>query len=77
MPAILSSLMLLGSYPMTQIYQHEEDAKRGDTTLSLKLGILGTFHFTAITFGLATAGFVAYFISYFDFQTSLFYIFFL
>ena len=40
-PAILSSLLLFGSYPMTQIYQHEEDARRGDKTLSLKLGIQG------------------------------------
>ena len=30
------------AYPMTQIFQHEED-KRGDETLSLKLGIKGTF----------------------------------
>ncbi len=77
LPAILSSLMLLGSYPMTQIYQHEEDAKRGDITLSLKLGILGTFHFTALAFGLATLGFMAYFMYYFSFQISLFYLFFL
>lgn len=39
----VSSLFLLGSYPITQIYQHEEDAARGDRTLSLILGIWGTF----------------------------------
>lgn len=52
-PSLLSSLLLWGSYPMTQVYQHEEDANRGDQTLSLKLGIRGTFHFTALMFSVA------------------------
>ncbi|MCI4669429.1 MAG: UbiA family prenyltransferase [Bacteroidia bacterium] len=60
-PAFLSSAMLWGSYPMTQIYQHEEDSKRGDITLSLKLGIKGTFTFTMAMFSLSAIGFVAYF----------------
>lgn len=49
-PGLLTSLMLWGSYPLTQVYQHEEDAKRGDTTLSLKLGKKGTFLFSSIWF---------------------------
>lgn len=61
LPAILSSLLLWGSYPMTQIYQHSEDKKRGDITISLKLGLLGTFHFTAIAFFLATQGFLYFY----------------
>ncbi len=48
--AIASSLFLLGSYPLTQVYQHQEDAARGDKTLSLMLGIRGTFVFSAISF---------------------------
>lgn len=60
-PALLSSLILWGSYPMTQIYQHEEDLKRGDKTLSSQLGVLGTFHFTAICFALASLAYVIYF----------------
>lgn len=60
-PAILSSIILLGTYPMTQIYQHEEDAKRGDRTISLLLGIKGTFLFVMIVFVLASAGYVWYF----------------
>lgn len=60
-PATLSTLMLWGSYPMTQIYQHEEDARRGDFTLSYRLGVRGTFHFTALAFLLATAGFFFYY----------------
>lgn len=66
LPAILSSALLFGSYPMTQVYQHEEDAKRGDRTISLLLGVLGTFHFTALAFALASAGFEYYFMSYFS-----------
>lgn len=65
-PALLTSVMLWGSYPMTQIYQHEEDSRRGDVTLSLKLGILGTFHFTMILFSVSTVLFSLYFINYFE-----------
>jgi 1,4-dihydroxy-2-naphthoate octaprenyltransferase len=60
-PALLSSAMLWGSYPMTQVYQHQEDARRGDRTISLLLGIKGTFYFTAIFFSISTAGFIYYF----------------
>ena len=60
-PAIISSLNLLGFYPMTQIYQHEEDARRGDMTMSRLLGIKGTFIFTASIFLVVTIGFFFYF----------------
>uniref|UniRef100_UPI00404AF55C UbiA family prenyltransferase n=1 Tax=Fulvivirga sp. TaxID=1931237 RepID=UPI00404AF55C len=71
LPALLSSILLWGSYPMTQVYQHEEDSKRGDITISLKLGILGTFHFTAIMFTFAAIGFVIYYASYFSWTYAL------
>jgi 4-hydroxybenzoate polyprenyltransferase len=61
MPAALCSLMLWASYPMTQIYQHKEDQARGDQTLSLLLGIRGTFVFTAAVFTLSTLAFFYYF----------------
>ena len=67
-PGLLASAILWGSYPMTQIYQHEEDAKRGDITLSLKLGIKGTFIFTGICFALASVGYVWYFQTYHQLQ---------
>lgn len=60
-PALLSTFMIFGFYPMTQIYQHEEDSKRGDITISYKLGILGTFYFSAFWFALAAIGFWFYF----------------
>ncbi len=43
-----TSLLLMGSYPLTQVYQHEEDAVRGDLTLSRVLGVRGTFRFARI-----------------------------
>ena len=61
LPAGLTSLMLWANYPMTQVYQHEEDVKHGDTTLSLMLGIRGTFYFAGAFFSLAAAGFIFYF----------------
>ena len=46
--ALVSTLFLCGSYPLTQVYQHHEDRQRGDRTLSLVLGIRGTFVFAAV-----------------------------
>jgi 1,4-dihydroxy-2-naphthoate octaprenyltransferase len=63
-PAMLSTALLLGSYPMTQVYQHEEDADHGDYTMSRMLGIKGTFYFVLILFTLASAGYVWYFITF-------------
>ncbi len=60
-PAFLTSMILWGSYPMTQVYQHGEDSRRGDNTLSIKLGILGTFHFTAVFFMAGVLMFCWYF----------------
>ena len=54
-PAVTGTLFLAGSYPITQIYQHEEDAGRGDKTLSLLLGIKGTFIFAGLMFIIASA----------------------
>ncbi len=42
------SFLLLGSYPLTQVYQHAEDAARHDLTLSRVLGVRGTFRFARI-----------------------------
>jgi len=56
--ALVSTLFLCGSYPLTQVYQHQEDTRRGDRTLSLRLGIRGTFVFAAVGL-LAGAGVLA------------------
>ena len=60
LPMLICSLILWAVYPMTQIYQHEEDAARGDITMSQKLGIKGSFIFTGILFGIAFFGFYNY-----------------
>jgi len=69
--------MLFGSYPMTQVYQHEEDGKRGDETLSRMLGIMGTFHFTALMFAGASAGFCWYYMHYYGTTEALLFVAFL
>lgn len=48
-----SSLLIAGVYPLTQIYQHEEDEESGDKTLSIMLGYRGTFIFSLVMFVLA------------------------
>ena len=60
-PAVLASLLVGGAYPMTQIFQHAEDAERGDLTLSLHLGVRGTFLFCRAMLGVCLLGFLAYF----------------
>lgn len=70
-PALLSSMLLWGSYPMTQVYQHREDSRRGDRTLSLVLGIRGTFYFTAAFFMVAVTGFTVYYASYYTIRQAL------
>jgi 1,4-dihydroxy-2-naphthoate octaprenyltransferase len=76
-PASLSSLLLVGTYPMTQIYQHEEDSKRGDQTISLRLGVKGTFMFVLIVFAIATAGYVFYFNMFYSLQYGIAFVLFL
>ena len=73
-PALLTTMMLMSAYPITQVYQHKEDRERGDFTLSLSLGILGTFHFTALAFVMTTLGYAGYFYYYQDLQTLLLYL---
>ena len=54
-PMIASTLLIGGYYPLTQVYQHEDDLKDGVKTISYKLGKRGTFVFCGIVFALATA----------------------
>ncbi|MEO0336702.1 MAG: UbiA family prenyltransferase [Pseudomonadota bacterium] len=48
LPALASSLLFGGAYPITQVYQHDEDERRGDLTISRLLGIEGTFLFSFV-----------------------------
>ncbi len=58
----IASLLIGGSYPLTQIYQHDEDSSRGDYTISYRLGIKGTFIFTLVMF-LGSATLLYYYFS--------------
>jgi len=68
---IIASLLIGGFYPLTQIYQHEEDSGRGDYTISYKLGITGTFIFSALLFLLATGVAFHYFSTYYSVEQFL------
>ncbi|MBD2702620.1 UbiA prenyltransferase family protein [Spirosoma sp. BT702] len=58
---LLGTLNLMALYPVTQVYQHEEDARRGDQTFSLLLGIRGTFVCAIVTYLLSLIAFYFYF----------------
>ena len=60
--AVTAALFLWGVYPLTQVYQHEEDARHGDLTISRLVGIRGTFVLSAVFLGAAMAGFEALFL---------------
>lgn len=53
-PCITSSLLIGALYPLTQIYQHEEDKKDGVTTISYLLGKKLSFVFSMLLFLFAT-----------------------
>ncbi len=53
LPIIASSFLVGSFYPLTQIYQHEQDKADGVKTLSMLLGYNGTFIFTGSWFFIA------------------------
>ena len=52
---VAASLLIGGFYPLTQIYQFEQDKADGVTTLSMLVGYKGTFIFTAIIYFFAVS----------------------
>ena len=50
-----AAFLIGGFYPITQIYQHESDAKDGVTTISMLLGKRGTFVFCTLMYAIAFA----------------------
>jgi 1,4-dihydroxy-2-naphthoate octaprenyltransferase len=60
--AILGSTFLVGAfYPLTQVYQHEQDRADGVESISAWLGYRGTFIFCALVFILAMGCLAWYF----------------
>jgi 1,4-dihydroxy-2-naphthoate octaprenyltransferase len=54
LPCLISSLLIGALYPLTQIYQHEEDKKDGVISISYLLGKRLTFVFSMLLFLTAT-----------------------
>ncbi len=50
---LICALLIGGFYPLTQIYQHQQDLDDGVATISYKLGYTGTFVFCALVYLLA------------------------
>ncbi|MDP1727080.1 MAG: UbiA family prenyltransferase [Bacteroidota bacterium] len=73
MPALISSLIAAGIYPLSQVYKHKSDAKAGIQSFSMWLGIRGTFEFSAICFAAVALLMGYHFIG--SNQSHLFYVF--
>lgn len=58
---VAASFLIGGFYPITQIYQHDADAKDGVTTISMLLGKRGTFIFCALMYTVAFGLLFVYF----------------
>jgi 1,4-dihydroxy-2-naphthoate octaprenyltransferase len=58
---LISSLLFGGFYPLTQVYQHQQDLKDGVKTISYLLGVKGTFIFSGIMYALAELFLYVYF----------------
>lgn len=60
---VICSLLVGGFYPLTQIYQHRQDAEDGVKTISYKLGYTGTFLFCTVIYILAWVFMAQFFIA--------------
>lgn len=58
----ISFLLVGAGYPLTQVYQHEQDGKDGVKTISMLLGIKNTFKFSNFLFMLLGVLMTIYFI---------------
>lgn len=58
---LISSLLFGGFYPLTQLYQHQQDLKDGVRTISYKLGYTGTFVFSGLMYLTAEVFLFVYF----------------
>jgi 1,4-dihydroxy-2-naphthoate octaprenyltransferase len=56
--ALVSGCLVGAIYPLSQIYQHQQDKADGVTTLSYILGYKGTFYFTGVLFFAGTVMFL-------------------
>jgi len=59
---LICALLVGGFYPLTQIYQHQQDHRDGVETISYRLGYTGTFIFCTIIYLLAWVFMAQFFI---------------
>ena len=59
----ICALLIGGFYPLTQIYQHQQDFEDGVVTISYKLGYTGTFIFCAVLYFFAWLFMAQFFIT--------------
>lgn len=59
---VISYLVIAAGYPLSQVYQHAQDKEDGVTTVSMVLGVKGTFIFSGVMFAMLGALFGIYFI---------------
>lgn len=59
----ICALLIGGFYPLTQIYQHQQDFEDGIVTISYKLGYTGTFIFCAVLYFFAWLFMAQFFIT--------------
>ena len=50
--AAAAALIITGLYPLTQVYQIEEDAQRGDRTFAVQFGFQTVFHLSRVLVGI-------------------------
>lgn len=60
---VICALLIGGFYPLTQIYQHQQDLEDGVITISYKLGYNGTFIFCALVYLVAWLFMAQFFIT--------------
>lgn len=58
---LISTMLFGGFYPLTQVYQHQQDLADGVQTISYKLGVIGTFVFSGLMYLSAEAALFFYF----------------
>ena len=59
--SVISWLLIAAGYPLSQIYQHNQDREDGVKTISMLLGVRGTFIFSQIMFSMLGILLVYYF----------------
>jgi UbiA prenyltransferase family len=62
--ASISFLLVGAGYPLTQVYQHKQDREDNVETMSLLLGVKGTFVFSSVLFALLGIGLGLFFLKH-------------